>query len=176
MRLFLTTLPALLLANQPPTPDDDFTRRFPPTGPEAPAPAPEGRVDVEPEVTPTRPASEADPTTCNDVSPDERLACPLSEDNVTRVANIPTGARLMLVNAKGPLAPARLQKVLECQASLAWARPQAPPPCPFLTTQARFEVRASKGKTIVDVKTATPELDPMILRKRIQVAVGKRGK
>jgi hypothetical protein len=167
-----TLLAALLLLNQPAPPPDDFTRRFPQGEPERPAPEPAGNAEVVPDPTRTTSPVE-DPVACNDVPAAARLECPL-DGHVTAIGRIPTGARLTLASGKGDLAPDRLRQVLGCQASMAWVRPQSPPPCPFLTTDTRFEVRASKGKggkTIVDVKTANENLDPGILRKRIEVAL-----
>jgi hypothetical protein len=89
---------------------------------------------------------------CDDVSPEDRLSCPVHQSAVAGVRDIPGGVVIRL--RAGRATAHRLSRALECQRAMAQASPRDPPLCPFLDGKTSTRVVAHGSRVEVEVARA----------------------
>ena len=147
-----------------PEPPDSFSRRFPPA---APPPADGGPAEI-PSAGVLPP--NVDVATCGELPAELRLSCPLTVD-VVRSRRIPGGVQLTLRRHNAGRRVAAVRQALWCQVATHQARPDIPPPCPFLVQGVSFQVRAKGNRLIVDLVVRDDRIGAGVLRERVATAV-----
>lgn len=127
------------------------------------AAAPGGHVDVA--------RSPATTHACEGLSAEEKLECPLDDPAaIASISDMPEGVRISL--RAGSAAPERLRQQLDCHKSLAVARPQVPPACPFMDARTDEEV-VERGRHDVAVELRR-DGDVEGLRRQVRTALAPR--